>query len=75
MSNATDAKPSWFAVITKPKTHLLATIATFVIFVTGVLVGTNISELRLLFYVPAIGVLLWWYVAMMDRYRKARSED
>lgn len=74
MSNATDARTSWFAIITKPRTHLLATIAALTVFVTGVLLGTYLlSDHRLMLYIPSIGILLWWYVAMMSRYRKARS--
>lgn len=73
MSNATNAKTSWFAIITRPRTHLLATIVALTIFIAGVLVGTSLSEYRLLFYIPSIAVLMWWYLAMTSRYRRARG--
>lgn len=67
-----DARPTWFQVITRPRTRLLATIVVIVVFITGIALGTYISEYSLWFYFPAVGTMLWWYLAMMSRYRKAR---
>ncbi|WDH78226.1 hypothetical protein PTQ19_11965 [Microbacterium esteraromaticum] len=72
MVETTDARKTWFQVITRPRRRLFITLAVFALFIAGVLAGTYWAEQPLWFYVPAIGVLLWWYAAMMLRYRQER---
>ncbi|MBN7794640.1 hypothetical protein [Microbacterium esteraromaticum] len=70
MVETTDARKTWFQVITRPRRRLFITLAVFALFTTGVLAGIYWAEQPLWFYAPAIGVLPWWYAAMMFRYHQ-----
>ncbi len=71
---AQSAGPSngWFRTITRPTSHLLATIAALVVFVAGVWMGYVFDEFRVWFYAVAVIAMLGWYLLMTRSYRAAK---
>lgn len=67
------ARPSWFHTITHPGTRLFFTIGTFVAFFGGVALGVSFPAFQLWFQVPAVLVLMMWFVIMSELYYRARA--
>lgn len=73
MNNATTpSAATWFATVTRPASRLLTTIAVLIVFAVGMGFGTVYSDHRYWFHVPAVVVVLGWYVVMMRVYRRSR---
>ncbi|MDR6865683.1 hypothetical protein J2Y69_000265 [Microbacterium resistens] len=73
MSGVSQTHPvGWFRTITRPRSHLIATLAMLVVFIGGFWLGTAFSEYRMWFYGPAVVAILWWYLMMMRSYSRAR---
>jgi len=64
---------TWFSTITRPASHLLATIATFAVFIASVLLGTYVEGFRILFYGLAVVSLFVWYFTMIRIYNQVRN--
>ncbi|PVE94123.1 hypothetical protein [Microbacterium sp. TPD7012] len=73
MTNSVHAKQSWFQTITRPASRMVFTILALVAFFAGVALGVAFPEYQLWFQVPAVIVLMAWFVVMTQRYRRARA--
>ncbi len=65
----------WFAIITRPRSHLLTTVTAFVAFIGSIWAGNTFTEYRIWFFALAAVVIMTWYWTMMRCYTKARRQQ
>ncbi|GAB2843219.1 hypothetical protein ACFQ0P_02405 [Microbacterium insulae] len=63
---------SWFGTITRPWTHLVATIAVFLIIAVATVVSVNNPEWSVALFILALVPGLGWYAWMMSAYYRSR---
>jgi len=67
------ARPSWFQTITRPGSRLFFTITTFVVFFAGIALGVSMPTFQLWFQIPAVLVLMIWFIIMSKRHSRPPS--
>ena len=68
-------KPTWFSTITRPRSHLIATLCVWGWFL-AVLVGAgSVPQLAPALEAAAVTGAAMWFGAMMKRYRDARRDS
>lgn len=73
MTNSVHTQQSWFRTITQPAPRMIFTVLALVAFFAGIALGVAFPEYQLWFQVPAVIVLMTWFVVMTQHYRRARA--
>lgn len=73
MTRADGTKQSWFQTITRPMSRLILTVLALVAFFGGIALGVALPAYQLWFQVPAIAILMVWFVMMTRRYNQANG--
>ncbi|GAA2937972.1 hypothetical protein GCM10010458_22800 [Microbacterium luteolum] len=73
MTKAVDTEQSWFRTITRPASRMIFTVLTLVAFFAGIALGVALPEHQLWFQVPAVLILMTWFIVMTLHYRRARA--
>jgi hypothetical protein len=63
---------SWFHTITRPVSRLVATAVALAAFVAGIVLGALIPERGIWFQLPAVIILMGWYLVMSRLYVRAK---
>lgn len=73
MTNAVDTEQSWFRTITRPASRMIFTVLALVAFFAGIALGVAFPVHQLWFQVPAVLILMTWFLVMTLHYRRARA--
>jgi positive regulator of sigma E activity len=73
MTNAVDTEQSWFRTITRPASRMIFTVLALVAFFAGIALGVALPENQLWFQVPAVLILMVWFLVMTHHHRRARA--
>ena len=73
MTNAVDTEQSWFRTITRPASRMIFTVLALVAFFAGIALGVALPGHQLWFQVPAVLILMTWFLVMTLHHRRARA--